>query len=177
MATFVKLTNGDIVNAQYIKSIKRHEHADSSAFREALRKGRDSESGEYRIEKVASIELQLGRNPNPLLLKYESEQERDAEYERIEAILLTKQVPLFTNLLLNPALIQSMLVEWSGTSDDALKLRIKVAGSASFVIVVHQYEKEDWARAHDLIAQLGLSLPKTLSEHMQESRKKGFGTL
>ena len=162
MATFVKLTTGDIVNAQHIKSIKCHEYVEPSAFREALRNGRDSESGEYRLGKVPSIELQLGTNPNPLLLKYESEQERDAEFERIKAILFQSQaIVTFGNLMFDTKLIQSLLVEFYGFDDAnvVLQLWVKMPGTRRFIFLVNQANQVEWELCMSLLAQFNMQVP------------------
>ena len=177
MATFVKLTNGEVVNIQYIKSIKRQDDVEPGAFRRAMREGRDEETGTYRIERIYTIQLQLGNDLNPLVLKYESEEERNTEFERLESILVSKPPVLFSSLALRPEQIQSLHMKWTGQMDSTLEVRIKAADTKSFVVLVRPDDTEDWNRLQALVAQLGLTIPKTVLERTKELQLKGYGTL
>lgn len=161
MATFVKLTNGDVVNTQHIKSIKRHKEIEPGAFREALQKGsRDSETGEYRIVSAPAIQLLLGSDPSPLTLKYESDQQRDAEFERIETILSgPRPMVTFGNRTFDLAQIQSMSVDWEGYHGTHLELRIKIPGLRVFMVTINKDKQEDWEKCLSLLAHFNMELP------------------
>ena len=172
MSTFVKLTNGDVINTQHIKSIKRHEYASAGDWARALNRDKSEEGA--RLKTTPSIEFQLGSNPNSLLLKYDSEQERNAEFERLEAILIGQPPILFSTLALRPELIQSIHIAWTGYSDSTLELRIKVLNMKALTIHVQPDDTDDWERAKSLIIRFGLTIPKTSQERLAERYAKEY---
>ena len=108
-----------------------------------------------------------------LTYKFDSEEARDVEYERIDSVLFPKPQVLFRELLINPDAIQALQVKWHNLMNTSLDLDIRMAGGKSYQVSIVRDDKAEWDRAEQLVAHFGLSIPKTMKEWMADKYDEG----
>jgi hypothetical protein len=156
MTTFIKFSNGDTINTSNIQEFRK-----SFKLLSGPGFGRFVDTEEQRKARTRPAIQVLHNHGQELLLAYESEAERDAEFDRIDAIINSKPQVVFSDLSLNLAIVQSVQVS---TEDNRLTITLNVDGAEPIKQVVYEENEAEMANAKKLLAQFGLEMPLTSVE-------------
>lgn len=128
MATFIKLSNGTTISSAVIGSVTPYYNIPvSDIIRNRLHNDGLPESEQKVLKDNPSIKL-VDIHGTETAMRYESEEERDAELARIEAVLvpeISSRVVMLDGKLINPKHLAAVYVEMFRGD---YRLVIKVAG-------------------------------------------------
>jgi hypothetical protein len=171
MTTFIKLTNGVTINRESIRSFQKEEHISAGMyarmFAEARREPLDLDNPKPTVEGVPSIQV-VTEGEKPTLLEFATKEERDAEYDRLEAFVQNKPQPVFENLSLNLSIVQSVQAAWGYKS---LKLHIKLGPEEPIVVGIAENDEPELEKAKTFLAHFGLEMPLTMTQYMEKQRQ------
>ena len=172
MTTFIKLTNGTNINRESIRSFEKEEHfsADMYAqmFAEAGQEPYDFDNPKPGPSGIPAIKLYT-EGERMALLEFATQEERDAEFDRIEAFVHNKPQRVLSNLTLNPSTVQAIHADWDGST---LVITINTGASEPIIVRVDESNKEDIKGATKLFTDFGLTMPLTLMQKVKRLREE-----
>ncbi|MBD2720806.1 hypothetical protein [Hymenobacter armeniacus] len=163
MSTFIKLTNGTTVNTSIIGSVQKYERFTARMLSASLNRQRDPTVETEKAKGIPSIQM-LEIQGKETILEFETDEARDAELSRMEAILLGKPESAFESLSLNKSIVQSVHAAWGYQS---LKLSIKLGTEEPLVIGIAEDDEVEMEKAKAFLAHFGLELPVSFGDYMK----------